>query len=170
MVTKSLWIIAASLLFAAGVAFGTSLIVGAQPPSPTPRAPRIGAPTATLMPTAAPTATPIIVGDAERGLTVFTTAHNAAPACANCHHIDAADASRLVGPNLAGIGERAAAYAAAGTIDGVNISSAQGYLYDSIAQPGAFVVPDYPNVMYPHYARWLSGEEIDDLVAYLLTL
>lgn len=47
--------------------------------------------------------------------------------------------------------------------------SAQDYLRESIVSPGAYVVPRYDNIMPPSGDR-LSSEEIDDIVAYLMTL
>lgn len=49
-------------------------------------------------------------------------------------------------------------------------SDAAAYIRESILDPGAYVVPDYPDSMSRGLARGLSAEDLDDLVRYLLTL
>lgn len=45
------------------------------------------------------------------------------------------------------------------------------YLQTSIREPGAFIVPDFPDMIMPRtYGEILSEQDINDLVAYLLTL
>lgn len=45
------------------------------------------------------------------------------------------------------------------------------YIRTSIVDPSAYVVPGFPDMLMPHsYAEIFTEEEIDDLVAYLLTL
>jgi len=69
----------------------------------------------------------------------------------------------IVGPSLAGIATRAA-----GRIPGM---SAEEYIRQSILQPNAYVVPGFPSgVMPPDFSEILTPEQIDDLVAFLLTL
>jgi len=52
-----------------------------------------------------------------------------------------------------------------------NARDAAGYIRESIIQPGAYVVPGFPdNVMPTTFGQQLSAQDIDDLVAYLLTL
>ena len=67
-----------------------------------------------------------------------------------------------LGPNLAGIGERAAA-----TVEGL---SAEEYLHQSIVDPRSHVVPGYRDLTYPDYGIHFSEKDIQDLIAYLLTL
>lgn len=82
-------------------------------------------------------------------------------ACSNCHNSDTAD--RLVGPGLLGIGE------IAGTM--VEGQSAEAYLHESIVNPGAHVVEDYPDGVMPQiYSEVFTNDEIDDLVNYLMSL
>ncbi len=161
MAQKSLWLLLIAGLFIMGMLLGTALIGDAQTPTPRP----------TPISTSAPTATPSMTGDVERGAAVFRTASEGAPACTSCHQTARGGfAFHSVGPNLADVGARAASYAAAGTIDGVTFTSAGDYLRQSILEPSAFIVPTFPNVMYPHYARSLSATGLEDLIAFLLTL
>jgi mono/diheme cytochrome c family protein len=81
--------------------------------------------------------------------------------CATCHSKETGTV--IIGPSLAGI-----ANLAAERVEGV---SAEEYLRQSITQPDAFVVEGYPaGVMPAKYTEELSEEELDSLVAYLLTL
>jgi hypothetical protein len=49
--------------------------------------------------------------------------------------------------------------------------SADEYLRQSIIDPDAYVVEGYPSgLMVPNLADTLSGTQIDDLVAFLMTL
>jgi glucose/arabinose dehydrogenase/cytochrome c553 len=84
-----------------------------------------------------------------------------APACITCHLLDSSKAA--VGPSLLNIDE------AAGTrVEGL---SAEAYIRQSIVDPNAHVVEGYnAGYMYPDYAQHLSDEQIDALVAYVLTL
>lgn len=47
--------------------------------------------------------------------------------------------------------------------------SAEEYLKESLLDPGAYVVSSYDNIM-PPMARQLSSEQLDDLIAYLMSL
>jgi mono/diheme cytochrome c family protein len=98
-------------------------------------------------------------GDAERGAALFTQNIGGQPACSTCH---ALDSIRLVGPGMAGIAIRATERVAGQT--------AVEYLHTSIVNPGAYVVEGFPNVMPATFAQVLSEQQINDLVAYLLTL
>jgi cytochrome c len=103
-------------------------------------------------------------GSAERGKELFDRTMigaNAAPGCATCHSLD--QGITIVGPPLAGIASRAE--------EEVPGQPASEYLHESIVEPDAHVVEGFAaGVMYQNYGRDLSGQEIDDLVAYLLTL
>lgn len=66
-----------------------------------------------------------------------------------------------VAPLFAGIAERAAARRPH--------LSAQGYLYESIVFPGAYLVDGYANAMPGNFAERLSSSEIGHIIAYLLT-
>ncbi len=69
----------------------------------------------------------------------------------------------LVGPSFAGIATRAAT-----RVPGL---SAEEYIHQSILEPNAFVVPGFPEgQMIQNFADLLTEEQIDDLVAFLMTL
>lgn len=103
-------------------------------------------------------------GDAARGEELFkqsTIGASAAPGCATCHSLE--PGLTLVGPSLADTGERAGSQ--------VEGQSAEEYLRRSIVAPDEHVMEGFPaGVMYQKYGEDLSEQEIDDLVAYLLTL
>lgn len=98
------------------------------------------------------------VGDPVRGEQLYHEGRGDALACTTCHTLDG---SPLVGPSHQGIGERA------GTrVPGL---SAADYIRQSIVDPSAYVVEGYPDAMFKDYAELLTPQDIDDLVAFLLT-
>ena len=73
--------------------------------------------------------------------------------CSTCHSLDADTV--IVGPSMAGIGSRSDAAA----------------LRESILDPNAVLVDGFPaDTMPPVWSDELSDEQVDQLVAYLLTL
>jgi NitT/TauT family transport system substrate-binding protein len=94
-----------------------------------------------------------VAGNADHGQALFTSL-----GCVACHAVDS-DAV-LVGPSLKGVGERAAT-----RVEGL---SAEDYLHQSIAEPGAYVVEGFQPIM-PEFDT-LSAGDLNDLVAYLMTL
>jgi len=85
---------------------------------------------------------------------------NSAPGCNTCHSLD--EGVVLVGPSHHGIGTRAASVVAG--------QSAEDYLEESIRNPNAHITEGYAEgVMYQNYGTDLTDQEIDDLVAFLLT-
>jgi cytochrome c oxidase subunit 2 len=77
--------------------------------------------------------------------------------CTSCH---STGDNKLVGPGLAGVGDRAGSRVA-----GLDEDS---YLEQSLREPGAFVVDGFPAVM-PEWSH-LGDDSIDALVTYLKTL
>lgn len=80
--------------------------------------------------------------------------------CATCH--STTPDTIIVGPSLAGIATRA------GTrMEG--LSSAE-YIQLSILRPGEYIVEGFSDLMPTTFGTNLTGEELDSLIAYLLTL
>lgn len=127
-------------------------LAGCGPPEPTPQ------------PTVAP-------GDASRGAALFQQTLigvKNAPGCINCHSL--APGAILVGPALAGVGTRAAMIIKRADYTG-QAQDAAAYFRESIVTPNAYVEAGFqPNVMRATYGQDLSPQEVEDLVAYLLTL
>lgn len=81
--------------------------------------------------------------------------------CRICHSLEPGET--LVGPSLAGIATRAAT-----RVPGM---SAEEYIRQSILEPDAYVVAGFPpGLMVPNLGEILTPEQIDDLVAFLMTL
>ncbi len=98
------------------------------------------------------------VGNAEAGPQVFI-----AKGCTACHAISGLpEAKGQIGPVLDGIGTTAAS-----RVEGLD---AEGYLKQSIEEPGAYVVEGYQNLMAKGLRDQMSEQEYADLMAYLLTL
>jgi len=114
-----------------------------------------------VSPTIIPSPT-AITGDAARGDDIFHHGVNEAPPCSTCHQVVSGAFGFSLGPNLAGVAERAAS-----RIAGL---SAEAYLHQSILEPHAYVVSGYRDIMYPDFALHLSEQEVADLIAYLVTL
>lgn len=101
-------------------------------------------------------------GNAERGIQIFTKGQADAPPCSTCHRTLSDQVGFSVGPNLAGVAERAVTRV-------VGMTAAE-YLRQSILQPHRYVVQGYRDIMYPDYRTRLTEHDIEDLIAYLLTL
>lgn len=90
----------------------------------------------------------------------------AAPGCITCHNLEPTDdplQPSPVGPSHYGVADRAATY-----IEGMGAAE---YLRESIVEPNAHIVEGFTQgVMYQNYATDLTDQQIDDLVAFLLTL
>ena len=81
--------------------------------------------------------------------------------CKACHSLD--ESVSIVGPSVAGIGSRAGSM--------VPGQSTEEYLRLAIVEPDAHLVDGYAASIMPRtYAEALNDQEIDNLVAYLLTL
>ncbi len=104
------------------------------------------------------------VGDAANGEELYhqvTIGSASAPGCVTCHSTEPDVV--LVGPSHAGLAGRAGTY-----VEGV---SAEDYLRESITNPNAHVVEGFtPDVMYQNYGTELQARDINDLIAYMLTL
>jgi nitric oxide reductase subunit C len=110
-------------------------------------------------------------GDAAAGDKLFhstTIGSSNAPGCETCHSTEAG--KTLVGPSLANISSKAADIIKSSAYKGTAKTPAE-YIHESIVNPNAYVVQGFqPNVMYQNYQKDLTPEQINDLVAYLMTL
>lgn len=80
--------------------------------------------------------------------------------CGACHSPN--PETVIVGPSLAGIA------ANGGTrVDGLD---ARTYVYSSILQPSDYLVEGFDDLMPKDLAKKLTGEELDSVVAYVLSL
>lgn len=111
---------------------------------------------------APPTAQSAAAGDAAAGEALFKQPTiNSAPGCPVCHSTEPNQAG--VGPSLAGVASRAGQRVAG--------QSAEDYLRQSILNPNAYIVRGYaPNGMYQDFGKVLTDKQVNDLVAYLMTL
>jgi nitric oxide reductase subunit C len=100
---------------------------------------------------------PAITDPATLGRALFSRA----PAnCATCHSLE--PGVRIIGPSLAGIAERAAQ-----RVPGM---SAEAYIRASILRPGEYLVEGYENVMAQNLGEILTVDDVNNLIAFLLTL
>ncbi len=103
---------------------------------------------------ATPVPTPTLDPLAKQGQAVFN-AH-----CATCHAL--VPDTIIIGPSLYGVATRAET-----RVPGL---SAEEYITMSILRPGDYVVEGFNNVMITNFAKDLTSEELNALVAFLLTL
>ncbi len=102
---------------------------------------------------ASPAPTPTLDPLAIKGRTVYKQN------CATCHALE--PDTVIIGPSLAGIATRAEARMP-------NVD-AKGYLEISILKPEAYLVDGFTDVMPKDLGKKLTGEELDAVVAFLLT-
>jgi cytochrome c553 len=105
-------------------------------------------------------------GDPANGKKLFDgeapMAGASAPPCSTCHAVEPRQDSGS-GQSLSNIGNRAATAVAGQT--------AEAYLRTSILDPDAYLAGGYQEgIMYRGYAQALTSQQVDDLVAYMLTL
>ena len=96
-----------------------------------------------------------------------------APACNACHSI--APGVNMAGPTLAGIAARAEESLRSSELKG-RVNDVAGYIRESILDPSAHLVPgamysaNGVSFMPNTYGKALQDDQIDQLVAYLMTL
>ncbi len=104
------------------------------------------------------------IGDAASGEALFAQpviGDNSAPGCITCHSLEPDVV--IVGPSQAGVATRAETR--------VPSQSAEEYIRASITDPNVFIVEGFAEgMMYQNYGTDLTTGEIDDLVAFALTL
>ena len=97
---------------------------------------------------------PTLSNEAILGKQVFTRD------CGSCH--STMPDTVIVGPSLAGIATQAETR--------VPGQDAHAYLLNAILNPGDHLVEGFQDLMPSNFGKKLPGEEIDALVAYLMTL
>lgn len=111
------------------------------------------------------------VGNASNGQALFnqaTLGKDNLPGCKTCHSVVGEE--KIVGPSLAGIGTDAQTAFTESGYKGT-AKSAADYLREAIVNPNVDVPEGYaPNVMPQNFKDELTPDQINDLVAYLLTL
>lgn len=123
----------------------------------------LGSTATTIMPTSTPLNV-AINGDPIEGRAIFTGEKQiyAFVPCSTCHYLKT-HRYPLLGPDMAGISKRAAT-----RVPGM---SAVEYLRKSIRNPDDHVLENYPaSTMNPGYAERLSDQEVEDVIAFLMTL
>ncbi len=80
--------------------------------------------------------------------------------CSRCHSLKPDQV--ITGPSLAGVATRAS--------DRLPDSDAREYIFQSITDPGSYVVDGFPNVMPPNFQEELEESELDAIITFLLTL
>jgi cytochrome c2 len=129
----------------------------------------------TEIPTQAPTEVPTQAGDPLKGIIDLSSASNGEHIfhevdlktepvwrCTTCHNTESAEIK--IGPSLVGILDRAAT-----RVEG---QGPYTYLYNSIRDSQAFIVPDFEFAApMPHISGEILGDaEVYDIIAYLVTL
>jgi putative membrane-bound dehydrogenase-like protein len=95
------------------------------------------------------------------GEDIYRNGTNGAPACIVCHLLD--NTATGTGPSLVGLSERIES-----RVPGM---SAEEYVRQSILNPNDYIVEGFSaNFMYQNYAQDLSKEEVEVLIAYVLSL
>jgi cytochrome c2 len=98
--------------------------------------------------------TPTLSPQAQQGKQVFSRD------CGACH--STSPDTIIVGPSLAGVASRATS-----RVEG---QDAYTYLLTSVMQPEAYLVEGFENLMPASLSKQLTGEELDNVIAYLQTL
>jgi len=91
-------------------------------------------------------------GDPTRGKALFI-----ANGCGACHTYKPAGSTGTIGPNLDNL---------AADAQKANQGTLASYTATSIQNPGAYVVPGFPNGVMPTFSK-LTPQQVGDLVAFL---
>ena len=107
-------------------------------------------------------------GNGDKLLHATSLGKNNAPGCTSCHATEAG--KTLVGPSMAGIGTRVDQEIKLADYKG-QAKTGTDYVRESIVNPNVYVVKGFsPGIMYQNYGKDLSDQEVNDIVAYLMTL
>ncbi len=110
------------------------------------------------------TAQAAAVGDPERGRQIWDDGGGvlSGGGCSECHSLDGSEkVASSQAPTFQGISGQAG--------DRVPGLSAEEYLRESIVDPAAYIVEGYSDFMPKGFRILLSEEDIDNLVAFILT-
>ncbi len=149
-------------------------LMGCGTPPPTP-APPSAAPIATPMPpaTTAPATAPAPKGDAANGAKLFVANKIA---CDGCHDASKPLPGGEFAPNLGNIATAAEQIIKSPAYTGKAKTVAE-YFRESLLEPNLYLVPgegytekDGSSGMTQDFAKTLTPQQVDDLIAYLLTL
>jgi mono/diheme cytochrome c family protein len=107
------------------------------------------------------------VGDPDRGRDIWGTGGDVlyGSGCSQCHSIDGTEQTeiaRKTAPSWLGISERAGS-----RVPGM---SGEEYLRESILDPAAYIVEGYKNEMSDSLKYKLNDEDVNSLIAFMLTL
>jgi len=106
----------------------------------------------------------VTAGDPERGRQIWDDGADTvlSGGCSNCHSLDGSEkVGSFQAPTFQGISGQ--------TGDRVPGVSAEEYLRESIVDPAAYIVEGYSDFMPKGFRILLSEEDIDNLVAFILT-
>ncbi len=104
---------------------------------------------------------PTEIGDTERGNELFVTGGGVLSSpCIRCHKLEEGGSERY-GPLMLGVSERAGSRVVG--------QSAVEYLQQSIMDPPAYIVEGFEDRMPKVYSRVLNEDDINALVAFMLT-
>jgi mono/diheme cytochrome c family protein len=107
-------------------------------------------------------------GDARRGQALFLQASiRDTSGCVQCHSLERDKI--VVGPSLWGVSTRAERTIHSSTYLGT-ATTADEYLREAITRPDASIVPGFAHSVMPDWLTVLDEQQIQDLVAYLMTL
>jgi nitric oxide reductase subunit C len=107
-------------------------------------------------------------GDPQRGQALFSQASiRDTSGCIQCHSL--ARYKVIVGPSLWGVSTRAGRIIQSPNYRGT-ATSAEEFLRESITRPNANIAPGFSHSVMPDWLTVLDEQQIQDLVAYLMTL
>jgi len=109
-------------------------------------------------------------GDVAQGRALFNDSNIG---CNSCH--STAEGNKIVGPSMAGLLDRTKKLLDSGEYDG-SAETVEAYIRESILQPDAYIVPGKNHasggnsLMPGNYGDRLSETQVDQIVAYLMSL
>ena len=106
-------------------------------------------------------------GDPQRGQALFSQASiRGTSGCITCHSL--ARYKVIVGPSLWGVATRAGRIIESPNYQGT-ATSAEEFLRESITRPNAVIASGFAHSVMPDWLTVLDEQQIQDLVAYLMT-